>query len=259
MALYIDVERLGSKTLKAAINTREVFSMAVETARRSASLTNTSVRKVFYKQIYFTGIQALMPVSIIGALIGIVIITQVTNIIGTNPVLIGRVLVWTVVRELGPLLAAIIIIARSSSAVASELGSMRVNKEVDSLMVMGIEPLDYLVVPRVLGTSISVVILTFYFQAMAIGGGMLISSIIVNVPIFSQIKSIFSALGVFEIFISILKSLVFGLIIATSSCYHGLGVRESITEIPRATSSAVMQSLSLIFVSNVLITLVSYL
>ncbi|HEB01959.1 MAG TPA: ABC transporter permease, partial [Nitrospirae bacterium] len=75
---------------------------------------------------------------------------------------------------------------------------------------------------------------------------------------FSQIQGIFSALGVFDVLISLLKSLVFGFIIATSSCFNGLRVKSSITEIPQVTSAAVMQSLSLIFIFDGVITLASY-
>ncbi len=258
MAALVDLERLGRHALNTIYNTREILRLAVDVAGNLTSLLNVSVRKVFLKQIYFSGIQALLPVSIIGILIGIVIITQVKSIAGINPILIGKVLVWTVVRELGPLLAAIIIAARSSTAVAAELGTMKANKEVDSLRIMGIEPLKYLIVPRVVGTALCVVVLTFYFQAMAIVGGLLIFSAIANVSFLAQLQGVFSALGIFDILISVLKSIVFGAIIATSSCFNGLRVKSSITEIPQMTSAAVMQSLSLVFVSDGVITLVSY-
>ncbi len=258
MAALVDLERIGRHALNAAFNTREIFRMVFDVARNMPALLNVSVRKVFFKQIYFTGIQALPTVSVIGVMIGMVIITQVTSIVGVNPLLVGKVLVWTVVRELGPLLAAIIITARSSTAIAAELGAMKANKEVDSLIIMGIEPLKYLVVPRVVGTALCVLVLIFYFQAMAIGGGLLIFSAISDISFFSQIQGIFSALGVFDVLISLLKSLVFGFIIATSSCFNGLRVKSSITEIPQVTSAAVMQSLSLIFIFDGVITLASY-
>jgi phospholipid/cholesterol/gamma-HCH transport system permease protein len=258
MARLYDVERLGAQALNTLFNTREVFRLIIAVVKNSFALFNVSVRKVFFKQIYFTGIQALPVISIIGTLIGVMIITQVTSIAGVNPELIGKILVWTVVRELGPLLAAIIITARSSTAVASELGAMKANKEIDSLKIMGIDPLEYLIVPRVIGTALCVVVLTFYFQVMAIGGGLLIYSALSNVPFLSQLEGMFSALGIFDVLISVFKSLVFGAVIATSSCFNGLKVKYSITEIPQVTSAAVMQSLLLVFVLDGIITLVSY-
>jgi phospholipid/cholesterol/gamma-HCH transport system permease protein len=216
------------------------------------------IRLVLYKQVYFTGIEALNKVALIGMLIGIVIITQITNLVGLNAVLIGKILIWTVVRELGPLFAAIIIIARSGTAIASELGSMKVNREIEGLRIMGIDPMDYLIVPRVLGITISVFILTFYFQIMAIAGALAFTSIFIDVPFLQHLKSIFSALSLFEVIVSLLKSLVFGLLISIISCYQGLGVKSSITEIPQAATRAVMQSLFFVFIFDGIITFVAF-
>jgi phospholipid/cholesterol/gamma-HCH transport system permease protein len=217
------------------------------------------VRSVFYRQLYFSGIEALSKIALIGVLIGIVIITQVMNIVGSNAVLTGKILLWTVVREFGPLLAAIIIIARSCSAIASELGSMKINREVESLRIMGIDPLRYLIIPRIAGITTSVFILTFYFQITAIAGGLALSAIFMDIPFFQHLRGIFSALSLFEIVASLLKSAVFGLAISIVSCYHGFGVKASITEIPQASTRAVMQSLFLVFVSDGIITIIFFL
>ena len=216
------------------------------------------VRAVLFRQVYFTGIEAMGKLAVIGALIGIVIITQVKNLVGLNAVLTGKILLWTVVRELGPLLASIIIIARSSTATASELGSMKVQREVESLVLMGIDPLRYLIVPRVVGITLSVFILTFYFQGIAIAGGLAVSSVLMDIPFFEHLRGIFSALGFLDMAVSLLKSAAFGLVISVVSCYHCLSVRASITEIPQATTVAVMQSLFLVFILDGIITTVLF-
>jgi phospholipid/cholesterol/gamma-HCH transport system permease protein len=216
------------------------------------------VRSVLYKQIYFTGIEALSKIALLGLLIGLVIITQITNLAGSNAVLTGKILIWTVVRELGPLLAAIIIIARSGTAIASELGAMKVNKELEHLRIMGIDPMDYLLVPRILGITVSVFIITFYFQLTAVAGGLALTSIIMDIPFLQHLKGMFLALNFFEVAVSLLKSFVFGLLISTISCYQGLSVRASITEIPQAATKAVMQSLFLVFIFDGIITLIAF-
>ncbi|BCB96042.1 ABC transporter permease [Dissulfurispira thermophila] len=221
-------------------------------------MRNAPIRSVLYKQLYFTGIEALSKVAAIGILIGIVIIAQIVNLVGSNAVLTGKILIWTIVRELGPLFAAIIIIARSGTAISSELGSMKVNRETDSLKIMGINPVDYLIVPRITGITISVFILTFYFQIMAITGGLAFTSAFLELSFSQHIKGIFSALGLFEILISLFKSLVFGLLISVVSCYHGFNVEASITEIPQAATKAVMQSLFLVFIFDGIITVISF-
>ncbi|MDP2167074.1 MAG: ABC transporter permease [Thermodesulfovibrionales bacterium] len=227
---------------------------------KNISLLNIApVRAVFFKQIYFTGIEAFGMVSLIATLIGFVIITQVANIVGSGSELMGKILIWTVVREMGPLFSAIVIIARSGTAVASELGSMKVGREVESLRVMGIDPMGYLIVPRITGIIVSVFVLTFYFQIMAVAGGLVLSSMFSTISFSENIKSILSTLSMFEIGVSLLKSLVFGLVISTVVCYQGFGVRRSITEIPQAATRAVMQSLFLVIIFDGIITFISFL
>ena len=252
------LQRLGGGVLRNVLSVWGAFDIVRRSLWRVKVLMVPEVRIVFYRQIYFTGIEALGKASLIGVLLGIVIFTQVTNIVGTNPLLIGKILVWTVVRELGPLFAAILIIARSSTAITSELGSMSVRGEVDSLRMMGISPLEYLVVPRLAGGVLSVIIITFYFQIATIFGGLVFSSFINHTAIMPVLRGIFDVVGLFEIFIAFIKSMVFGMIIMSVSCFHGLRVRDSINQIPRATSAAVVQGLTLVIVFDGLITLSTF-
>ncbi len=254
----INAQKLGKNTIKTFRYLTGYYELLCYFIKNIRLLHKAPIRAVLYKQVYFTGIEALSKVALIGVLIGIVIITQIVNIAGSNAVLIGKILVWTVVRELGPLLAAIIIIARSGTAIASELGSMKVSGETDSLRIMGINPVEYLLIPRIAGITISVFILTFYFQITAIAGGLGFTSIVRELPFLQHLKVIFSALSLFEISVSLTKSLVFGLLISTVSCYQGFSVKSSITEIPQAATRAVMQSLFLVFIFDGIITLISF-
>ncbi|HEY5997729.1 MAG TPA: ABC transporter permease [bacterium] len=224
--------------------------------RNLDALRSRPVRTVFFRQVYFTGLQALWRVGGIGVLIGVIVLTQVASLVGKNAALGGQILVWTVIRELGPLFAAIIVISRSTSAVAAELGAMRVNREMELLRSLGISPLRYLVVPRVAGMAASLVALTAWFEAVTIAGGLAFSSLVVQLPFLAQLRNIGGALTAGDIGVSLLKSVLFGLVVAATACYHGLRVGASITEIPQVTTRAVMQSLTLVVVANVLLTVV---
>jgi phospholipid/cholesterol/gamma-HCH transport system permease protein len=254
----MEFEKIGSGVLRRLGHARDTALMLLDALGRTGAVARGPVREVFYRQLYFTGIQAMGVTAAVGAVIGIVTITQVANIVGVNAVLTGRILVWIVVRELGPLLAAIFVIARSSTAVAAELASMNVNGEVRALRAMGIDPMTYLIAPRIAAVAVSVFILTFYFQVAAVFGGLSLASLVLRAPFLAQLRSIFSALGVFEIGVSIAKGMVFGVVIAGSACYHGMRVRTSITEVPQVTTAAVMQSLVLIVAADAAITLVSF-
>jgi len=254
MTAILHIQKTGSSTVNAFMHARGTYELFYSALKCLHALRLGPVRQVLYRQIYFTGIEAMTKVTAVGALVGIVIITQVANIVGFNAVLAGKIFVWTVVRELGPLFSAIIVIARSSTAVASELGSMQVNGEVRALRIMGVDPIAYLIVPRILGLTLCVYVLAFYFQLGAVFGGLILSSLFLDIQFLQQFGNIFTALGLFEISVSFIKSLFFGFLIASSSCYHGLRVRSSITEVPQATTRAVMQSLVLVIIFDGIIT-----
>jgi len=255
----ISTQKIGEKTIGAWTHTVGVFGLLWIAALHLRALHIAPVRQVLYRQIYFSGIEALSKVTLIAALIGIVIITQVSNFVGLHSPLVQRMLVWTTIREMGPLISAIFIIARSSTAVTSELAAMKVSGEIGALRSMGIDPLGYLIMPRVLGVTVSVFFLTFYFQFAAIFGGLALSSVLLDTPLIQHFKNVFEALSFGEVGVSAVKALIFGLLISATSCYHGQRVQHSITEIPQTTTAAVMQSLFFIFIFDGLITVVSFL
>jgi phospholipid/cholesterol/gamma-HCH transport system permease protein len=250
------VRALGRGVLGQLEQTAGMASLLGRVLRNLGALRSRPVRSVFFRQVYFTGLQALWRVGAIGVLIGVIVLTQVASLVGKNAALGGQILVWTVIRELGPLFAAIIVISRSTSAVAAVLGAMRVNREMELLRSLGISPLRYLVVPRVAGMAASLVALTVWFEATTIAGGLAFSSLIVQLPFLAQLRNIGEALAAGDIGVSLLKSALFGLVVAATACYHGLRVGASITEIPQVTTRAVMQSVTLVVVANVLLTVV---
>lgn len=255
---FLNPERAGKKLINGIKTWAGYFGLTRHAFLNIRMLRLQPVRAVFLKQVYFTGIEAFGMVSVLAVLIGFVIIAEVANLAGASSDLMGKILVWTVVRELGPLFTAIIIIARSGTAIASELGSMKVGGEVDSLRVAGINPMDYLIVPRILGMIASVFVLTFYFIIMASVGGLLLSSaVFVDIPFLRHVKGMLATLSILESVVFIVKSLVFGTIIASVVCQQGLSVKSSITEIPQAATRAVMQSLFLVVIFDGIITSVT--
>lgn len=219
-----------------------------------------AISKVIYKQIYFTGIEAFSIISGIAVILGIIIITQAISILPIfgGERLIGEILVWVVIRELGPIFAAIIVIARSGTAIAAELGSMRVNNEITALEAAGIEPRHYLVMPRVIGTAISVFVLTFYFEVITILGGYLLAGFGKRITFGVYVSSVLETMGFLDIIASLFKSIIFGLIIGAVASLHGLRVGKSITEIPQQTTKAVISSLFLVFMMDGIITAIFF-
>jgi phospholipid/cholesterol/gamma-HCH transport system permease protein len=216
------------------------------------------VRKALLKQIYFTGIQSVGPVSVMAFLAGIIMVMQVSNLVGRNELLTLQVLIWTVVRELGPLLTAIVIIGRSCSAIASELAAMQVNDEIKSLRRMGISPTSYLVAPRMVALTITSTVLTVYFQVVAIGTGMVVTAWNIDVSLLAEAGDFFDMLSYGEIFAAVLKSICFGMLVSVVSCYYGLQVKHAMTGIPVAASQAVIRSLLAVFACDGLLTVLLF-
>ncbi len=232
----------------------------LEAARALPALAQRPVRQVFYRQVYFTGVQALFVVASIGLVLGLAIITQVSSLAGRTSDLTGRILVWVVVRELGPLFAAIIVIARSGTAVATELGSMKVNDEVRYLRALGIPASRYLVMPRIAGLTTSLLALLFFFQGTAVLGGLALSSLLFDLPFRAQLDNLAGDAQLLRpVDLPRSKGSSSGSSIAAAACYHGLSVRRSITEVPQAATRAVIEALILVVVINGFITVASFL
>lgn len=211
------------------------------------------VNAVFHRQIFFTGVEALGIVAVFGLLSGALVITQITSLVGGDSELTVKILIWTVVREVGPLFAAIIIIARSSAAIASELALMKTRGEMASLTRMGIPPHDYLLVPRIFGVTLAVLALTIYFQVVAIGGGLAISAMFQNVAYLDQVGRFLQTVKLSEFAVVAFKGCLFGLAISTISCYNGMQAQPSVTEVPKVAIKAVLQSLLFVFTLDAVI------
>lgn len=217
------------------------------------------VGRVYLKQVYFTGFESLKIVIIISLTIGTVLIAQIINLVGAgNESLIGKVAVWVVIRELGPLLTAIIVIARSGTAIATELGSMKINGEIDSVESLGIPAEQYLILPRILGVTTAVIALTIYFEIFSILGGFLVASLGWHVSFEKLTEGILLTLTVTELSVSVIKSLFFGLFLTAVCCKYGLEVGRSSTQIPQAATKAVMQSLFMVFILDGVIAFASF-
>ena len=220
--------------------------------RRLTVLRLPPIAEQLTRQIYFAGASAAAGIVTRGAFIGTLIIVYVIEVLEADAALAVKILLWVVLREMGPLLAALLVLQRSGTAIATELALMHVTGEIASLRQMRIDPRDYLVVPRVVGIALSTAVLTFYVQVIAVGGGMLLSPLVVDATFDQLADSFFLLASPMDIVYSLIKSLLFGVSIAVISCYHGLhppGI--SINAIPKATVSAVTQGILVVMLLNV--------
>ena len=204
------------------------------------------VFRAISRQVLFTGVDALPVVSLISLMLGFIVMIQATLAlpeVGAGAYL-ARVVVLTVLHELGPLISAFIVVWRSGTAMTIELGNMQVNQEIAALEAMGIPIERLLVMPRILAAVISMICLTIYFDAVAILGGFLLAQVRLEIPLAVYFDEIFRALSLSDFLITPVKGAAFGLLIAAISCHHGLSVVASTTEIPQQTSRAVLRTVT---------------
>jgi phospholipid/cholesterol/gamma-HCH transport system permease protein len=216
--------------------------------------------KVLVMQILFTGVEALGIVSLVALSIGAVIIVEGGTILPKfgQTSLMYSILTIVITRELGPLLTAFIIIARSGTAITTELGNMVVSHEVEAYISVGINPISYLVVPRFLGVIISMMLLTVYFDFFGLFGSFLVSQFVKPIPFLDYFRALLSTLQVRDILSTFVKSFVFGIIVSVVATFQGFRVNVSVTEIPRAAIGSVGRGFVLCFLADALITLIYY-
>jgi phospholipid/cholesterol/gamma-HCH transport system permease protein len=204
------------------------------------------IRPLILREIYRSGLRLLPMFLFMAAALGLVVIGQTVSwlqVVGAINFL-GTVMVVVVVRELGPLVAALLVLARVGTANVIELGTARAVGEVEALEVLGIDPVHYLVVPRVIGMALGVFALTVYLILGALLSGYL-WAFLQGVPLLpgDYVRQLAGALSVLDFVMLAVKTLAFGFIIALVTCYHGLAQPLRLEEVSRATVAAVAQSI----------------
>jgi len=221
------------------------------------------VRNVLARQILFTGYEATPFIALVAFLVGISIVVQAQvwlTAVGQKG-LIGPILVMVVIRELGPLLTNFVVIGRSGTAMATEMANMKLSGEVHALDALGLDPLLYLVMPRVIGAAVSVFCLTVIFVLVSFVSGFLSSMLFGGnaggLGVF--VDSISGAIRPRDVFNLLAKSFVPGLLTGTICCIQGLAVESAITEVPQAATRAVVYSTAALFISCAIVSLMTYL
>jgi len=221
-----------------------------------------TVRNVLARQIMFTGCDALRFVSLVAFMTGVSVVvqTQVFVSMAGQAELLGPILVTVVFREAGPLLASFVVIARSGTAIATELANMRVSNEVNTLEAQGVDPMVYLVMPRVLGVAVSIFCLTvvFVIVSLTVGyvGGQLLRPGTSDPLVF--LESLLKAVSRADIYNFLAKTLATGLLTGAICTVEGLSIEGSVTEVPQAATRAVVRSIAALFIVSAIVSLLTY-
>ena len=199
------------------------------------------------QQILSIGFDAIPILTIVGLLLGMGTVAEAGLELPKLGIqnLVGTIIIHIILRIVGPFATAMVVIARSASAISVEIGNMRVSGELDTIEMLGVNLSNFLVTPRLVGIVVSNVALTFYFGLIAMGGGFAMALMGLSMPIATLVRMIETSIKLSDLVLPVLEGLAYGTIIASVSVYHGLRVKNSPVEVPRETTLALVSSLSL--------------
>ena len=247
--------RLGEATFRQAADVKylvsfigSVFLSLLHVCRYPKSLRTEDTFQCMQR----TGVDALPIVGLISFLLGLIMAFMSSAQLqqfGAN-IYVASLVSLAMTRELGPIMTAIIVAGRSGSAFAAEIGTMKINEEVDALFTMGMDPTRFLVVPKIIASVVMVPLLTLFSDVFAIAGGVIVGVAMLDLTVNSYMAQTIKTLSLFDVFWGFLKSGVFAFLIAWIGCLRGFQVRGGAAAVGRATTSAVVSSIFLIILTD---------
>jgi phospholipid/cholesterol/gamma-HCH transport system permease protein len=249
------LERLGYATLSIFNDFKRVVIFLGELLR-ALTYALFHPREVRWQDVLFymkrAGVEGLPIVGLISLLLGLILAFMSSlqlKQFGAN-IYVASLLAIAIVKELGPIMTAILVAGRSGSAFAAEIGTMMVNEEVDALTTMGFTPVRFLAVPKVLAAMIVVPLLTLYADFFGIIGGVIVGVLGLDLTVYTYLKETQRSLSLLDIITSLIKSGVFAVLIAGIGCQRGFEVRGGAEAVGSATTSAVVAAIFLIIVTD---------
>ena len=250
---------LGRNTIRRVNRLMDLFGLTCRLVFMGLRLPRAGralIRRVIVEQVYFTAVQALPVIIPVALIIGSMMIVQFSQLSGQ--VDLGKLVVLLVLREIGPIVTAIIVILRSATAVAIEISYMNVLHEIDALEMAGVDPHQAVCLPRLVGITTAVISLILVFDLMAIIGGYTIVNGFTRLPVEGFFQQIAKGVVGTDIIVGLLKGLFFGITITVTCLYHGLTHKSQITQVPVATSRAAVDCFFYCLVINIFISFIFY-
>jgi phospholipid/cholesterol/gamma-HCH transport system permease protein len=243
----------------------DLFKKPVETFQEFVLLAGRSIRNIFrsphyaddiFQQMDIIGVGSLPIVIMIGFFSGSVMALQMARALSTYGAQgqIGQIVSITLVRELGPVLTAILVAGRNASGIASELGSMKVSEQIDAMRALGTDPIQKLVTPRLIAIAVVLPLLTIIADFIGLIGGNIIATTLLSITSSQYWTSAWQALEYNDIFQGLIKPFAFAIIIALVGCLYGIRTTGGTQGVGKATTQAVVSASVWIFVTTFMIT-----
>ncbi|HEX9878647.1 MAG TPA: ABC transporter permease, partial [Candidatus Binatia bacterium] len=256
------VEEIGRATARVWLDIQDLIAFVGELAVALAT-TLFRPRRVRWNDALrvaeTAGVNALPIVALISFLMGLIMAFQAAipmRQFGVE-IFVADLVALSMLRELGPLMTAIILAGRSGSAFAAELGTMKVNEEIDALTTMGLDPVKFLVVGRVMATVLMTPLLVIFSDLLGLMGGSVVL-LSLGYPLITYFNEILTAVTFVDLLGGLVKSLVFGLLAAGIGCLRGLQTKSGASAVGASTTRAVVTGIILIIVTDGIFSVVYY-
>lgn len=211
-------------------------------------------------QMYVTGVKSLGVITVVALFTGMILALQTGIELARygQQVHIGTAVTVSVVREMGPFMAALIIAASVGSAIAAQIGTMVVSEEIAALEVMSINPVRFLVMPRLVALVIMMPLLTVYTDVIAIVGGAIVGATQLDVSFVAYFRDAQTFAANKDLYVGLFKALLFGIIICTVACHQGFSTKDGAVGVGRATRETVVVSFLTILIIGYMVTRMFY-
>lgn len=209
-----------------------------------------------FVQMEFIGVKSLFVVILVSTFTGMVLALQTYTGFRrfSAESMVGAIVALSLCRELGPVLTSIMVTARAGSAMAAEIGTMRVTEQIDALVVMAVNPVKYLIVPRIIASILVIPILTIISDYTGIVGGYIVGVKLLNINEGVYINRTIDLLEMSDIFNGLFKSVVFALLLSLIGCYKGYYTKGGARGVGKATTEAVVLACVVIFIADYVLT-----
>ena len=252
------LDLFGRMILERIEEVGRIFLFLVETARSAA--TRPLRWRLVARQMEFVGVRSITVVVLTGTFTGMVLALQSYNALrrfGAEG-LVGTTVALSMTRELGPVLTSLMVTARAGSAMAAELGTMRVTEQIDALTVMAVDPLKYLVVPRILAGVSMVPVLCIISNFVGIVGGYFVAVKLLGINSGTYVENTIKYVDLSDIYNGLIKAACFGMILAVIGCYKGFFTFGGAQGVGRATTEAVVLASVLILINDYFLTAIMF-
>lgn len=241
------IERVGGRTLRSLAVLRDAAGLAWRTLTagwRERGPHGGLVARAFLMQVWFTGIQAMPLVAASALALGLITILQTEILLAglSEPGFVERTIVFILVRELPAILVCLILVARSGTAITTEIANMKLNREEEALAAHGVPPEVLVILPRLAAFPLASVCLVFYFVLVAVGGGILILPLIWPHPVSFSFATIRDQITATDLLLPAGKALLFGAVTSLLCSVYGGSVRHSFREVPQVATRGITAS-----------------